>query len=222
MNDQFKLLVKTALSDLKDDTVTTPISIRLPSHLNDQLDELALSLDKPKSYLLVEFVKAGIETTDNILREEEQEEQERALEDIEQGAERSATKAFLLNTNYRNNKNDHKNMLQNKEAAAFYSSTKKSICRLQKGDSVYLYQSGVGFVASGIVEGDLIKDDHGGSADAKYSKALGSFKTGFQAITAKEFKKLVKHNPNFMRTLVELDSEQKKALDIEIDKRLAG
>ena len=222
MNDQFKLLVKTALSDLKDDTVTTPISIRLPSHLNNQLDELALSLDKPKSYLLVEFVKAGIKTTDSILREEEEEEQERALEDMAQGAERSATKAFLLNTNYSNNKNDHKSMLQNQEAAAFYNATKKSICRLKQGDCVYLYQSGVGFVASGIVEGDLMKDDHNGSTDAKYSKSLGNFKTGFQAITAKELKKLVKNNPNFMRTLVELDSEQRKALDIEIDKRLAS
>jgi len=37
---------------------------------------------------------------------------------------------------------------------------------------VYLYQSGVGFVASGTVEGDLEKSDYDGITDAKYSKKL--------------------------------------------------
>jgi hypothetical protein len=47
-----------------------------------------------------------------------------------------------------------------------------------KGDKVYLYQSGVGIIASGVVDGELVKSEHYGVADDKYAKPLKDFKTG--------------------------------------------
>ena len=75
----------------------------------------------------------------------------------------------MLNTNFNNNKASHMTMLEN-QAAAFRKGWKEYICNLEEGDKVYLYQSGVGFVASGIVTGDLIKSEYRGQPEEKYSK----------------------------------------------------
>ena len=61
--------LERVIFDQTDNSSTTPLSIRLPNHLNNQLEELAFSLDKPKSFLLIEFVKAGIKETISILEE---------------------------------------------------------------------------------------------------------------------------------------------------------
>lgn len=66
-------------------------------------------------------------------------------------------KTFMLNTNYNNDEETHFDMLKNQEAAAFCKGWKEYICQLSKGDTVYLYQSGVGIIASGVVDGELVK-----------------------------------------------------------------
>ena len=43
--------------DQTDESTTVPLSIRLPNHLNNELEELTLTLDKSKSFLLLEFIK---------------------------------------------------------------------------------------------------------------------------------------------------------------------
>lgn len=66
---------------------------------------------------------------------------------------------------------------------------KEYICQLSKGDKVYLYQiGGVGIIASGVVDGELVKSEHYGVADDKYAKPLKDFKTGFRAISARRLK----------------------------------
>lgn len=209
--------LEKVIFDQTDNSSTTPLSIRLPNYLNNQLEELAFSLDKPKSFLLLEFVKAGIKETISIL-----EESGKDLVAEEPKGEKSLfdRKYFMLNTNYNNNKSAHTNMLENHEAAAFYDGWKENISRLKEGDKVYLYQSGVGFVASGVVTGELIKSDYEGTPEAKYSKKLSDFKTGFKAITAKEFKSLTGNGANFFRTMIQLNLQQQRVLDAEIDSRM--
>ena len=211
--------LERVIFDQTDSSSTTPLSIRLPNHLNNQLEELAFSLDKPKSFLLLEFVKAGIKETTSIL-----EEAAKNLEADEPEGEKSlfGKRYFMLNTNYNNDPSAHMSMLENHEAAAFYTGWKENISHLKEGEKVYLYQSGVGFVASGVVTGDLVISEYKGTPEAKYSKKLSDFKTGFKAITAKEFKSLTKGGAKFLRTMVQLKPEQQRVLDTEIDKRMKG
>jgi len=211
--------LERVIFDQTDSSSTTPLSIRLPNHLNNQLEELAFSLDKPKSFLLLEFVKAGIKETTSIL-----EEAAKNLEADEPEGEKSlfGKRYFMLNTNYNNDPSAHMSMLENHEAAAFYTGWKENISHLKEGEKVYLYQSGVGFVASGVVTGDLVISEYKGKPEARYSKKLSDFKTGFKAISAKEFKSLTKGGANFLRTMVQLNPAQTRVLDTEIDKRMKG
>lgn len=209
--------LEKVIFDQTDESTTTPLSIRLPNHLNNQLEELTLTLDKSKSYLLLEFVKAGIEETNNILEERAKNPK---IEEERDTTNFLSTKFFMLNTNYNNDQSAHVKMLENKEAAAFYSGWKEYICNLKEGDKVYLYQSGVGFVASGTVTGELIKSEYKGKPDAKYSKELTDFKVGFKAISAKDFKSLTNDGANFRMTMVQLSSNQRYVLDDEINKRM--
>ena len=209
--------LERVIFDQTDSSSTTPLSIILPNHLNNQLEELAFSLDKPKSFLLLEFVKAGIKETTSILEE--------AAKNLEAEEPKGAKSLFgqrylMLNTNYNNSKSAHMSMLENHEAAAFYEGWRENISHLKEGDKVYLYQSGVGFVASGIVTGELVKSEYEGTPEAKYSKKLSDFKTGFKAITAKEFKSLTNGGANFLRTMIQLNLHQQQVLDAEIDKRM--
>ncbi|EFH2845126.1 MULTISPECIES: hypothetical protein [Enterobacteriaceae] len=217
-----KEAIKKSITNQADDTTTTPISIRLPIILSNELDELSLTLDRSKSFLVSEFIKAGILETNALLAESS------ALTDEGQdhkGPQRENDessfldrKTFMLNTNYNNDENTHFDMLKNHEAAAFCKGWKEYISQLSKGDTVYLYQSGVGIVAVGIVDGDLEKSEHDGVADDKYAKSLKDFKTGFKAISARRFKEITGGGANFRRTMVELTSTQAHELQKEIEK----
>lgn len=209
--------LEKAIFDQTDESSTTPLSIRLPNHLNNQLEELTLTLDKSKSYLLLEFIRAGISETNALLEERAKDPK---IEELRDTSNFLNKKSFMLNTNYNRDKSAHFTMLENQEAAAFCTGWKEYICNLQEGDKVYLYQSGVGFVASGIVTGDLIKSEYGGKTEDKYSKKLKDFKCGFRAISAKEFKALTDAGANFRMTMVQLSPKQQNALDNEIKKRL--
>ena len=209
--------LERVIFDQTDSSSTTPLSIRLPNHLNNQLEELAFSLEKSKSFLLLEFVKAGIQETNTILEEAAKDSESHESKDNESPI---GTRGFMLNTNYNNNQASHMSMLENHEAAAFYTGWKENISYLKEGDKIYLYQSGVGFVASGVVTGELVISEYEGVPEAKYSKKLSNFKIGFKAITAKEFKALTKGGANFLKTMVRLNPEQKRVLDTEIDKRM--
>lgn len=125
-------------------------------------------------------------------------------------------KKFLLNTNFNNNESSHYEMLKNREAAAFCKGWKEYICQLKEGDKVYLYQSGVGIIAAGIVHGGLVKSEYDGVAEDKYAKALTNFIIGFKAIPARRFKEITGGNANFRRTMVELSDKQADAVDKEI------
>ena len=210
-------LLEKSIFDQTDETLSAPLSIRLPIRLSNELDEIASTLDKSKSFLLLEFVKAGIIETNNFLLEKDKLEFE--IEEEKDMNEIKKTKYFMLNTNFNNDKSAHLDMLENQEVAAFYKGFREKICKLSEGDIVYLYQSGVGFIASGTVTGELLKNDYKGKKDGKYSKKLKDFKFGFKAISARDFKKLTNSGANFRTTLVKLTLEQGSELEREIKKR---
>jgi predicted DNA-binding protein len=209
--------LEKAFFDQTDESSSVPLSIRLPIHLSNELDELSLTLDKSKSFLLLELIKAGVIETNKLL-EEKAANPKIHTDRQDQGSLKN--KKFMLNTNYNNDKDTHFQMLENQEAAAFCKGWREYICNLSEGDKVYLYQSGVGFVASGIVTGSLEKSEYDGKAEDKYSKKLKDFKFGFRAVTAKEFKVLTGAGANFRMTMVEVTPSQAHKLDSEIEKRM--
>jgi len=212
-----KEILEKSIFDQLDETVTTPVSIRLPTNLSNELDELSQTLDRSKSYLLLEFIKAGIKETNALLEEKYANPLPTEERDSEDFLNR---KYFMLNTNYNNDEETHFAMLKNQEAAAFCKGWKEYICHLSKGDTVFLYQSGVGIVASGVVSGDLEMHEYYGTPEDKYSKSLHDFQFGFKAISAKQFKDITNGGANFRRTMVELTLSQGQKMKAEIEGRL--
>lgn len=194
---------------------TSALSIRLKASLDNQLDELSLTLDQSKTTLVSWFIEAGIEELNYLLCKTNQ------YDAVTENDDRPH-KIFMLNTNFNNDEETHYNMIRNQEAAAFHKGWKESILRLSKGDIVYLYQSGVGIVARGIVSGELEKGVRDNIENAKYSKKLSNFEMGFKAISAKQFREITGGGTNFRMVLVELNNDQFKAIDEEINKRLKG
>lgn len=218
MSQFLKDAINNTILNQLDDTTTVSISLRLPLSLSNELDELALTLDRSKSFLVTEFIKAGINETNAILEQNSANPDITPEEDDDSGIR--LPRSFMLNTNYNNDPKSHFEMIKNQEAAAFCTGWKEYIDRLNIGDYVYLYQSGVGFIASGIVSGELVKSEHNGKPDDKYSKSLKDFKVGFKAISAKEFKAITSESANFRRTMVKLSSKQQYDLKNLIDKRM--
>ncbi|MFA2917575.1 hypothetical protein [Acinetobacter pittii] len=209
--------LENALFNQVDESSTTPMSIRLPNLMLNELEELASDLDKPKSFLINEYIKDGIRRTLEIL---DARNKDLVIKDDREPNDFTKRKVFILNTNYRNNPDSHFEMINNQEAAAFVTGWKHLILNLREGDKVYLYQSSVGFIASGIVTGNLIMSDYKGKPEEKYSKKLTDFKTGFKAITAKEFKDATGKGTNFRATLSEMTLQQAHKLDELIKNRM--
>lgn len=118
-----KEFLKNSLFNQVDDSVSAPISIRLPTVLNNELDELSLSLDRSKSSLISEFIKAGIAAANELLKEHSLISDEMKEQFVDQREDNAASfmdrKTFMLNTNYNNDEETHFDMLKNQEAAAF-------------------------------------------------------------------------------------------------------
>lgn len=210
--------LEAALFDQFDDSTSTPISIRLPNNLTNDLDELSITLDKTRSFLINEFIKDGVKRTHEIIQERNKNLEVQPRTELNNSMGR---KRFILNTNYNNDQDSHFEMIRNQEAAAFVEGWKEQINNLSEGDAVYLYQSGVGFIGSGKVTGGLLKGEYNGVEDDKFFKKLSDFKTGFKAISAREFKELTGKGANFRATLSELSLQQGTLLDQEIQRRIS-
>lgn len=136
-------------------------------------------------------------------------------EDIQEGY-------YIVNTNYRNDKQDHEMMLKEHVAAAFFTPWKEKIARINKGDVVFLYQSGIGIVAVGVATGKLNKRPYQGKPehpDEDFSMPLTKFETIETPVTAAEIKELCGVNYRFMSTLFSIDAEAGRKLDTVIRSR---
>ncbi len=133
-------------------------------------------------------------------------------EDISEGYQ-------ILNTNIGNSQEDHESMLKEKIAAAYFSPWKHKIENLSKGDVVFLYQSGVGIVATGKASGKLqIRNYHNEQkqADEEYFMKLNQFHILESPMSASEVKGVTGVNHRFMSTMFGVDAENGKKLYKEV------
>ncbi|AXJ89591.1 hypothetical protein DKP84_01620 [Acinetobacter pittii] len=210
-------LLASALFNQVDESSTTPVSIRLPNILINELEELSITLDKSKSFLINEYIKDGIRRTHELIQKRTE---NLPINDEREPNDFTKQKVFILNTNYSNNPEAHFEMINNQEAAAFVTGWKHLILNLREGDKVYLYQSGVGFVASGNVTGDLIIGAYKGQPDEKYAKNLLISKRDLKQFQQKSLKKVTGKGTNFRATLSEMTLHQGLKLNELIKIRL--
>ena len=192
---------------------TQLLSIRLPTTIINQVDELAADIRKIRSDLVTSFIKAGIDELIKQLGEEKE-------NTIELATTQNNTKRyFLLNTNYNNSKVDHYKMIENGEASAFYNWRKEYIEHLKEGDHVFLYQSRHGICGYGKADIKLLKLNHEGNKNECYTRKLNKFTRNFKPLTAKACKDITKSNIVFRNTMVPLTTAQGEAIAAEIIKR---
>jgi hypothetical protein len=122
---------------------------------------------------------------------------------------------YILNTNIRNDEDDHKDMLANGKAAAYFDPWKFKIERLKKGDVIFLYQSGVGIVAVGEADGKLQKRSYHENSehkDEEYFMKLRHFEPIAPPLKAAEIKRITKIDHRFMSVMFGLDADSGKKL----------
>ena len=119
---------------------------------------------------------------------------------------------YVLNTNYRNNPEHHRAMLREHKAAAYCTGWKEKIQKLQKGDTVFLYQSGVGIVAYGKADGILNKVDEGDLLEYEYNMHLDNFVVLTNPISASKMKEIANCGFNFRQTLFSISEEAAKQI----------
>lgn len=74
---------------------------------------------------------------------------------------------FIVNTNITWSKKNYKEMLKQEKAAAYYQ-RKKSIESINKGDTIFLYHTGVGVIAYGKAIDSNRMQDIDGEKDGEY------------------------------------------------------
>lgn len=129
---------------------------------------------------------------------------------------------YILNTNYSNDPADHEDMLQNRKAAVYFAPGKYKIERLSKGDTVFLYQSGVGVVAMGRASGKLEKAAYHGDPkhkDEEYFRNLERFQRVDPPVPAAKIKEVTRTNHRFLGTMFSLDADSGAALIGHIQNR---
>ena len=114
---------------------------------------------------------------------------------------------YILNTNYSHNPQHTEDMLRERKAAAYYPGWREKIQRLQKGDRVFLYQSGVGIIACGIASGKLEKRDCDGRKDYEYYMRLEKFQQLKKPLTASRMKEVTDQGLSFRQTLWSVSEE---------------
>lgn len=123
-----------------------------------------------------------------------------------------SSNSYILNTNGANSIADHNDMLLNRKAAAYYAPWKQKIGQLQKGDLVFLYQSGAGIVAFGRASGKLGKADHQGQKDEEFFMNLERFQVLDSPISAAKIKEITGNNYSFRGTMFSMDTESANVL----------
>ena len=129
---------------------------------------------------------------------------------------------YVLNTNFNNDPADHEDMLENRKAAAYFAPPKYKINQLSKGDTVFLYQSGVGVVAMGKANGKVQRAAYHGNSeheDEEYFMTLERFHRVAPPVSAAQIKEVTESNYVFRGTMFSMDAESAGALIEYIQKR---
>lgn len=84
-------------------------------------------------------------------------------------------KAYLINTNKKNNPYCENDMLDNEKCSAYYTPWKYYIDTIEANDIVFLYSSGKGIVARGLATGIVETGIFEGNQDAEHYMHLNRF-----------------------------------------------
>lgn len=181
---------------------TQAFTLRLPIGTVGYIDDLASTLDVTRQELVAELVKDSLE------RALKQYDEVQNKPDLQEQTTDSGTaqKYVILNTNKRHSLNDHRNMVNNGIAAAFTEDWKFQIDKLNKGDIVFLYESGVGIVGVGKASGQLEIKDYGQQVNETHQQKLVDYKL-VKPLSASEIKKLTGTNMVFMKNMFKVTTK---------------
>lgn len=179
---------------IKSDLVAT--TVRIPRELQLVIEDLAEYLSISKQDVMLKLIEEGVKVAEEAIAEDE-------------GIDEKTSNFHVLNTNKKHDLNDHKEMLSQGLAAAFYDPWKFNIDRIQKNDTVFLYENGVGIVAYGQGTGETLKKDRYGDKDECHYQKLQDFVVLKSPISASEIKKILDRNVVFLRTMSGMPDGQK-------------
>lgn len=171
-------------------------TVRIPKELQSVIEDLAEYLSLSKQDVMLKLLEEGVKVAEEAISED----------DI---TEQGSINFHVLNTNKKNDLNDHREMLNEGIAAAFYDPWKFNIDRIQKNDTVFLYENGVGIVAYGKGSGDTHKKDRYGDKDECHFQKLLDFTVLDKPLPAAEVKKILERNVVFLRTMSAIPDGQK-------------
>jgi hypothetical protein len=185
------------------DEKTESITARIPTSYVAHLDELSSSLDVTRQFLLTEMIKDKVDEA--LALYEKEQNTPPAIESDDEAA--GGSRFFILNTNKRHDVASHRDMVTNGIAAAFCDPWKFQIERIKEGDTVFLYENGVGIVGMGIAPaGEAEKVEYDGVDEDAYRKKLTDYKR-VKPLNARDIKKAVGSNLIFLRTLFKVPAE---------------
>ena len=178
----------------KDETLA--FTLRLFTETVVSIDELASTLGVTRQELVTELVNDSLARA---LKQYEAQNKPDLLEPTDDSETKH--KYVVLNTNKRHSRSEHLNMVANGIAAAFCDPWMYKIETLNKGDTVFLYESGVGIVGTGKVDGKLEKIlNRGPQLDDMYQQKLTDY-IRVKPLSASELKKLTGTNMVFLHTM---------------------
>jgi len=171
-------------------------TVRIPKELQLVIEDLAEFLSISKQDVMLKLLEEGVKVAEEEIAEDEI-------------CELSSVNFHVLNTNKKHDLNDHKEMLREGIAAAFYDPWKLNIDRIYKNDTVFLYENGVGIVAYGKGSGEVFKKDHYGDKDECHYQKLVDFVVLDNPLSAAKVKKILDRNVVFLRTMSGMPDGQK-------------
>lgn len=176
-------------------------TVRIPKELQSVIEDLAEYLSLSKQDVMLKLLEEGVKVAEDAISEDDTTEQT------------TSNSYHVLNTNKKHDLNDHREMLSEGVAAAFYDPWKFNIDRIQKDDTVFLYENGVGIVAYGKGSGETLKKDRYGDKDECHYQKLQNFKVLEKPLPAAEIKKTLERNVVFLRTMSAMP-DGKKLIDL--------
>ncbi|MEG0635990.1 MAG: hypothetical protein RR517_26090 [Pseudomonas sp.] len=105
----------------------------MPKERYSFIEGLADQLELSSQEVMLKLLENGVEAAKTALKLDDEEQEE---------IDAAPARFHMLNTNRRHSSEDHDQMLNAGEAAAFYHPWKLNIDRIQKDDVVFLYENG--------------------------------------------------------------------------------
>lgn len=171
-------------------------TVRIPKELQLVIEDLAEYLSVSKQDVMLKLIEEGVKVAEEAIIEGQVDDQ-------------TLTNFYVLNTNKKHDLNDHREMLSEGIAAAFYDPWKFNINKIKKNDTVFLYENGVGIVAYGKGSGETLKKDHYGDEDECHYQNLVDFIVLETPLSAAKIKKILDRNVVFLRVMSAMADGQK-------------